>query len=275
MLTKAVVFLFCIMAVFGLIMANVPTDFTNLQAATWMTPTEKIVADYFEASNYTVYSGSAHGNLTASAYPYSRTDMNTSLSADDFLEFYWQYYDFNDAATYDYENSSHSIVMRHATQQSFLTFPYKSSHGLTWKLSNGQDLIRSQANYAISYEDIVADWNLTGNNDCVFYGMCDHFTITLVLVGETAITPMQVFLGGTGTMTYYLSYQVDMSNTGLNLWQLIVSLVGFKPLNLGIGGLGDTLVSGVIGAFMWALVLIILYKVTTGIIPWLSGGSGD
>jgi len=274
MLTKAVVFLFCIMAVFGLIMANVPTDFTLVTAGTWTTPVQKAVADYFDANNYTLYSSAFQGEFTDADYPYSELNIPTALSTSDWLELYWEHYDFNDPTAFG-EPNERGLIMRHATEQSFLGAAYRSGHGLTWKQSNGQNLFRGGAQYAISYEDLVADWNLTGNNDCVFYGTCDHFTATLALVGNGTTTPMEIWAGGAGTITYYLSYEVDLSNTGLSIWQLITSLFGFKPLSLGIGGLGDTLVSGVVGAFMWALVLIILYKVTTGIIPWLSGGSGD
>ena len=266
MLTKAVVFLFSIMAVFGLIMGNIDARFSPVPP--WTTPEQKEVATYFSSSNYTLYTSSASDAMNRSVYPYSKTDIPTTISTNDWLEIYWETYDF------PHLFPQPGLFMRHATQQYFLgKATYKSSHGLIFSLSNGQKLHNSID--VISLDDIVTDYNLSGHNDCIFYGSCEHIKTTLVLTPENSnYTVIQAWNGDT-QLIWYLTYEVSLNATGISIWNLISGLFGFSPLSLGIGGVGETIVAGVVAGFMYALVLVLAYKVTTGIIPWVSGGSGD
>jgi hypothetical protein len=266
MLTKAVVFLFCVIAVFAVIVSNVPADFS---VPTWTTPTQKVVTGYFSKANYTLYTSTASGNMSLAAYPYAKTGIPTTISPDDTLELYWE--DGYIASPFGATDIGPVIHMNHATKQ--WGGWYISSHQIDFTLSNGKS--PSVAPPYITYDDIVADWNLTGNSDCLFQGSCAHLTVSLVLApNNTAYTMMDAWHGYTD-IEWYLSYQVNMNGTSMSIWTLLAELFSFQSLNLGMGGLADSMISGCVSAFMFALVVIVIYKITTGLIPWISGGSGD
>jgi hypothetical protein len=252
-----------------MIVSNVPSDFSA--TPTWTSPTQKQVSGYFSRANYTLYSSSAGANITT--YPYYKTGINTTLSTDDTLEIYWEDIVVTVLGHAPYTTSV--MHMNHATQQYFWGIKtYVSSHALTFTRSDHSSM--SEVETYIERNDIVADWNLTGNNDCVFYGSCDHFVITLVLVPSNSTYPtlMDAWDARTG-ITWLLSYEVNMNATSMSFWNILADLFSFKTLNLGIGGTAETMIGGCVAAFMIALVLIVIYKITTGLIPWISGGSGD
>jgi hypothetical protein len=201
--------------------------------------------------------------MNLSGFPYSRTDINTTLSSSDFLELYWE--DYNPP----WLERQHVIYMKHATQQ----WLYKSSHDLKFTLSNNMELAINPV--YITYQDITADWNLTGNNDCVFYGSCDHLSVTLILVSSNTTFTLMEAWNGYCPINWYLSYETNINGSAFSIWTLLSDLFSFKYLNLGITGVAGTILDGCIGAFMIALVLVVIYKLSTGLIPWISGGSGD
>ena len=78
-----------------------------------------------------------------------------------------------------------------------------------------------------------------------------------------------------GYISWYSSYGVDLNQTGLNAWNVLGQLLAFQAPDLGIGGLGGQLANGALSAAVWAVIAIVVVKITLGVIPFLSGGSGD
>jgi len=262
MLTKAVVFLFCVMAVFGLLYSGIATttpasdgsSFITYQTS-FATYENKTIATYFDAQNYTMYSSQAGDNMT---YPYQNLDIPTGLGANEVIELYWGS---------GYYSETVPIWLNHATKQSFLGYTYRTSHHIQIHARTGMKLEYDLIHLA----DLEDSWN---GEDSFFTGQCEHLTINLIVLPSYGNETIEEGWNN-GRLSYLMSYGINQNGTAQSIWTLLGQLFSFKPINLGMGGFGEVVIGGAVGAFMWALVIIIAYKITMGIIPWVSGGSGD
>ena len=260
MLTKAVVFLFSIMAIFALIIGNVPLDFTETPSYT--TPESREIADYFDANNYTYYDDSWSDVMDGVGY--ANTTIPTDLSDHDFLEVYCNYFFLGSYAAWE------AIYMKHATDNGW----WKSGHYLDWEFGDLDAEWPEVTTQTIGRNAIEQAWNMSGNNNTIFYGHCEHLVTSLILKPtNSSLNITQAW--DAENITAYVSYSINLNGTSLNIFALIGQLMTFQPLNLGLGTVGEAIIGGAVSSFMWALVLIVIYKVTAGLIPWISGGSGD
>lgn len=259
MLTKAVVFLFSVMAVFGVIVNGIPADFTAQQTATYGAATDKAVASYFDMNNFTVYGSQAHGNMTG--YGWSNKTIPSGISPTDWIEIYWTRVDVQ------YVGSTYGFQIKHATEQWY----GRSGHELSF--SSPQLLEMDFGPALVTVNDLVGAWDATYNGS-YFDAYCEHLALNIIFQPTDPTKDIfQAFQAN--AVSFSMSYEVDLNATGVSIWTLVGNLFAFRTPDIGLPGIANDIIGGAVGAAMWALVAIVIYKVTTGIIPWLSGGSGD
>ena len=259
MLTKAVVFLFSVIAVFGLIISNIPADFTTLQASAIPTAQDKAVSQYFDAANITVYTNQKSGILTYLGDAW--TNITAPGTTDQYIELYW------DAGRVFWTG----LYAKHAHDEWY----GRSGHDMVFT-SNGEEIWKTDAlghtASLVQKADLIADFK-TSYNGSYYDFYCDHIVGNILYQSFNSTDIGASY--DSHVLGFKMSYEVNLNATSLSMWTIIAGLFTFKPFNLGIGGFGDILIGGAISAAFWALVCIVLYKTLTGIIPWLSGGSGD
>jgi hypothetical protein len=264
MLTKAVVFLFSILAVFGVIVQSIPSEFKNskLNANGLPVNYSPEVVKYFSAHNITIYSNQAWGYLN---YTYTE---NRSIPAPDpgnYLEIYWETIN-----PFIYQG----FTLKHATDQWY----GRSGHYVRFNAPNGDSLRHNV--YDDVWQDIITKNDLAAYyqedfNGSLFEWSCDHYAGNILF---TTTFPGWINLTQSydaGFMRYMISYGPNLNATSMSMWTVISNLLLFRSPELGLPGVANDIIGGAVSSFMWALVAVLLYKTLTGIVPWLSGGSGD
>jgi hypothetical protein len=151
-------------------------------------------------------------------------------------------------------------------------------HELTPYFENGTQILwRSGSSVGHEYvnrEDIVDDWNPTKYYSKFKFSCADGVTVVMLLrPTNSTLTIGEAW--DAGAISYVYNYDIDWSKTGVNVWSIVAQLLTFSNFDLGIGGVGGTILNGLVLGGYGVMIVFIAYKITTGIIPWFSGGSGD
>jgi len=260
MLSKAVVFVFATLGIFAVLMGAIPPEF--ITATFNPSYTQPEVKETFEAADILMYENLGADNMT---YPYSSLydgpnppDWEAGLPSGQYCEVWWSHDPLSDVPY---------IGVRHATHQSY----GYDSVPLEIRYVNGT-LISTPRHAMIEKEILVGAWD-TEKGYSAFYASGPISVSVLFYPTNRSKTISEAW--DEGKISYALSYEVNWNQTGVNAWTIVAQLLTFQVPNLGIGGDGGTILTMVVAFPVWALIAYIVYKIVAGIIPFLSGGSGD
>jgi hypothetical protein len=257
-LSKAIVFVFSFLGIVGLLLAFMPSEFLT---AFWEPGyIEKEVTETFSIADIQMYDSLATGTFTS--YPEEDT-YSFGLPSGQWLGVGWDDYPVFPAVR--------SIYLKHDMGGWITTY-----HGLKFDVEKirGYPYGYTNTNERLYVTDLTNRWDSTINMS-VFSAQCDHISTNIIfeIYNSSYATIADSF--NAGFLNYTMSYQMNMSTTGLNAWSVVGSLLTFQAPNVGWTGTGGLIMNSIIAFPVWAMIAYLLYKLITGLIPFMSGGSGD
>jgi hypothetical protein len=265
MLSKAIVFVFSFLGIFTLLLGTFNTVPFPINEGAGGTPTE--IRKQFDIANVTVYGSGGSDNMT---YPYtSLTDAPgapqwTTKSSGKYLEIWWgtwygEHLQLRDAQMEWWGVDYHAMTLRNRQGQLISNYGYDTGDPENTEITAPILQATWEPNYDASY----------------FEAKCDHLIANVLFTFNQTTYSTITDAYNAGYLDYSLTYGLDYNGTGLSAWSIVGSLLAFQAPNIGITGIGGTILSGIIAAPLIACVMYLAYKIITGIIPWVSGGSGD
>jgi hypothetical protein len=265
MLSKALVFVFTTLGVFAVLMNTMPLEF---RLATFNPSyTNPAVKQQFEAADVISYKSLGQDNMT---YPYSSLangpeppDWEAGLPSGQYCEVWWNELEILGLTL-------QCIQVRHVTRQWW----GNSFSALQFKYANGTVIpnILTVDHDKITKDILVSAWD-DEKGYSAFYA---YGSLTCsILFYPTNRTQTIAQAWDAGKISYSLSYEVNWNQTGINAWTIVAQLLTFQVPNLGVEGPAGTILSMVIAFPFLSLMAYIVYKIIAGLIPFLSGGSGD
>lgn len=269
MLSKALVFVFTTFGVFAVLMGFMTPQFiTETFNPSYVDPQ---VRQTFEAADVMVYDNLGADNMT---YQYSSlnppdldgdgndADWSAGLPSGQYFEVWW-----SEVAGFW---GVRSLEMRHTTKVwygwAFVNLQIKYLNGSWIGISPGSYSIR--INKAILENGWSAETNCSG-----FYASGPVTVSILFMPTDQSKTIGQAW--DDGHISYMFSYEVNWNSTGLNAWNIVGQILSFQIPNLGVPGIAGTIIGLIISFPYYSLIAYIVYKLIAGLIPFLSGGSGD
>ena len=217
---------------------------------------DKEARDYFTAQDVTMYNYTLSLNLS---YPESK-QYDFGLPEGQKLEFWWGYD--------PYAGPGYIILeLRHLVGNFWgwwwdwhylpVQEPYATTIGQEW---------------GIRKEDLSKLWDDDANASyCEF--ACDHLNVKLyVLTYNRSWTLEESWENH--KLKLYTSYGIDWSATGTSMWGILFQLLSFQNPNLGIPGVGGTILGVGVSLFLWASIAIMAYAIITAVIPFIPGWKG-
>jgi ABC-type thiamin/hydroxymethylpyrimidine transport system permease subunit len=154
-------------------------------------------------------------------------------------------------------------------------------HALTLKNRQGQPIsvygydTGDPENTEITAPILQATWE--ANYDASYFeAKCEHLMANVLFTFNQTTYSTITDAYNAGYIDYSLTYGLDYNATGLSAWSIVASLLSFQAIDIGMpAGMATTILSGIIAAPIGAAVVYLAYKIIAGIIPFISGGSGD
>jgi hypothetical protein len=263
MLGKILIFVFVVLGMFGVLMASRPAAFQDLSYAP--SYIQKQVTDKFDIADIAVYDNVAKDDI---GFPYdslydapSAPQWNMSLPTGQYLEVLW----YSNYLPYGYQDV---LEFRHV---------YKTWWWLLWSWTYHDLDIYTADNVwlgeTVTRQQVIDNWD-SEKNATIFYLKCTHIDTTIMFV-PTNHTKTIAEAWDAGELSYYMTYEVNFDSMGPSAWTIVGQLIGFQSPDLGIPGIFGNIVNMSISFGIWAMIAYSVYKLITGLIPFLSGGSGD
>jgi hypothetical protein len=102
---------------------------------------------------------------------------------------------------------------------------------------------------------------------------CGHISLTLTWNSEDSSYTLPEALKNHANLKIVANWEYDFSKMGSNIWTLLGAVLIFQSIVTGITLL-DVILNCLIAIPVWTSIVYILYRIVTGLIPTLSGGSG-
>jgi hypothetical protein len=230
-----------------------PTDFqvTSLNAAY----VNKEIKETFSIADIQMYDNAASGTFTT----FPEEDSYTfGLPSGQWLGVGWDLYGY----------TTPSIYLKHD-----MGGWYANYHGLAW-LIEGREHEPWWMMWRLVKEDLVNAWN-PDSNMSVFSAQCEVITTNVIfeIYNSSFSTIADSF--DAHLLNYTLSYDINLTSMAPNAWTIIGSLLTFRAPEIGWSGDMGTVMNFIIAIPIWASIAYLVYKLVTGLVPFLSGGSGD
>lgn len=256
------VFVCCVIGVFALLMALIPSEF--ITAAYYYNPSYRDleVEETLNANDLLVYDQSGSDNMT---YDYTSLedaptapDWEAGLPDGQFLEIGW-------GLTFDFEGIQ-CIKARQRTRAGW--------YPVLWWWSTLDDLkFYSQNGTSLGlfiYKTTLEDYFSTTTNGSAFYAKGSQISTSMV-VGRYNESQTIGQNWDDGHLDYFLSYDVNFTASGISAWNLVTQLLMFQSPNLGFEGFIGDLFNALIAIPMFCMIAYIVAKIVIGLIPFLSG----
>jgi len=267
MLSKIVIFLVAFIGIFALIITglqNVAINMSTSLSATSPNP-DFVVRDTFKSANLFVYN-SINSNTIYYGEGNSKF-INLTGFPGEYLEVWWAI------------DGEKILEVRHDKPGIFGL--WTEFHSLTWKYKDGSPAwtyigapgVLGYYIDGIHKPQLDLAWE-SASNSSGFYISCEHYSTSILIRpyhnNETIDQSWDL-----GRMNYTISYSFNTNSTGLNAFTILSMIVGFTNPDIGTGGFFGTMINGAIALALWGARIYLIYKIIMGIIPFVSGGSGD
>lgn len=266
MLGKLLIYTFTILGIFALLMGMVPGDFITAGQTYEPSYRDAEIEETFDTSSLLIYDYIASDNMT---YPYTSLEDAPSapqwimgLPENQFLEIGWG---IEKVGPWDLK----VILARHRQRNWIGPFSWYST------IANCYFYTPDGTSVGVYlFKDTMEDYYSEATNGSAFYAKGGVIQTSIVIrKNDTSQTMGENW--DDGHFKYYLSYDVNWTLSGINAWNIVGQLLSFQTPNLGIPGTWGSFMSMLIAIPTWACVAYICYKIVMGIIPFVSGGSGD
>lgn len=256
-LNKMFVFIFVFIGFSAVLISTMPTEFLSLGVEGEYQ--DKEARDYFDEHDITMYNITLSFNLTYD----EEQQFDFGLPEGQKLEFWW-----NNLPRYGQD----VFQLRHLTD---------SFWGWWWGWHNlaVQEPYRSQLkhpNYpevGLEKEDVTTnlfdeEYNATY---CVF--ACDHISLKVFILPYNESWTLEESWDNE-ILKIYTTYDIDWTATGTSMWHIIFQLLAFQNPNLGIPGVGGTILSTGVALTLWASIALLAFAFITSVIPFIRGWGG-
>lgn len=262
MFTRTLIFLFCFIGIFALLVALIPIGFIASPFSSSAGST-KTIASRFDMGNITVYNTRGTDNMT---YPYgSLSDAPDPpqwlipSTTDDFLEVWWAYG----------SPWGKMLQFRHSVRH-YIPWIWYSYHFFAIYYADTRDLIEG-GNTIFNVDQLTTAWN-DESNSSNFYLDCTHIYASVMIgIYNTSRDGSIEEAWINGEMTYAISYEKNWNATNINAFTLLASLIMFQAPDLGIGGIFGQILNLVIALPFWIITVIAIIKLIQSLIPWIKG----
>ena len=253
-LNKMFVFIFVFIGLSAVLLATMPGGFLGLGVQAEYQ--DKEARDYFDEHDVVVYNYTLSLNLS---YPGSEQEP-FGLPEDQKLEFWWS------TEFYYYEGDIPMLELRHLT---------KSWWWWVYHELEVQEPYASQVNdpeVGLRKSDVLALWDADKNASyCEF--ACDHIPVKLFILSYNQSWTLEESWDN-GWLKLYTSYDIDWATMGGNMWHIMFQLLAFQNPNLGIPGVGGTILSTGVALALWACIALLAFAFITSVIPFIRGWVG-
>lgn len=260
-LNRLFISIFVFLGTFSILLMFMPTEFyQNLTGYSGASAQDKEVVSYFDAHGMTVYNQTlALDNETNPFLEYgSSQSFDYGLPEGQKLEFWW-----------DVEYGRPMFEIRHTNPGLFgwwtehhsliIQEPYKSQAGLG-------DI---PSPLGLEKQHLVNLWN-EDYNACYAEWKCNHILLKAFVfpynetktIGES---------WDDGYLGIYTSYNINWDAIKPSAWSLLTSLLLFQAPELGLEGMGGSILSYLIGLVLWSSIAILAFAILTSLIPFISG----
>lgn len=261
MLSRSVIYAFVLLGLFALLMGTLPNAYLAAQQS-W-NPTyyrsDREVVSFFNKNNITLYDNAAQDTLI---FPQTGVDgYKVPLREGEQLSIEFGDFHFTLA-----DPGIKSLWISHEVQHNiggvifWWTHTYLTYYNETGNV--GSIIVKNQLLYDYSS-------SLNGS----LYNAKDDTTNLNIVYSPENRTMAESW--DNGFIHFMLSYTFNASATAMSMWSLLGQLLTFQSPDLGIPGTMGDILNAMIAIPMSALIIYILYKVIAGLVPMLSGGSGD
>lgn len=254
-LNKMFVFIFVFFIMFSALLAYMPSEFRQIGIDADVQ--DKEAREFFNAQDVLMYNYTLTVNLT---YPGSVSE-DYGLLGDEKLQFWWD----DDVQGW----IAQILELRH-TNPGFMGW-WTEYH----RLSVTEPYRANVANpdLGLLKDDVLALFDEDYNASyCEF--TCDHLDVKLFILSAN-ISWTLAESWDNGEVKLFTSYKIDWSETGTSMWGVMAQLLAFQNPNLGIPGIGGSILNLGVGAALWACIAILFFALITSVIPTISGWRGD
>lgn len=260
MLSKTVIFLFVFLGLFALFLTTIPGQFlTSPFSPKYIS---KEVREQFKSLDVIMYSNAKTGTIS---YPDPPLAFEFGLPIGQYLEFDWV-----TTTVAQYTIPFEAIYLRHLVA-GFGGYWY-DYHNLELYYENNTKFEFVFGEWCLK-ENLVNAWDST-KNASIFYASCPHIMTSVIMAPWDASWTIAESWDNE-KLNYTLSYQWNPNSTVFSAFTLLAQLLTFQSPNLGVPGIFGQILNYLIAAPIWAMIAYLIFKFITGIIPFLSGGSGD
>jgi len=259
MISKTIVFVIVALFTFSSLIIFLPAEFRSTGAFAQA----PYVISTLSANDMIIYKNQGADNMT---HGYSSLEdapdapqWNASLPEGEYLEVWW-----NQQTIYGIW-----VIQINHVHQEWFGWGYKDQ--LTWYYKNGTQC-QDVWPFMLTRTNLVAAWD-SETNSSVFTAKCAHASVSMFFkpwgyddIGESYDNE---------ALQYGFSYEWNPDASGFAVLGLLTQVLTFQGVGLDIPGVFGGLVDGILGTFLWVVIAFVVYKIFTGLIPWLSGGSGD
>lgn len=260
-LNRVFVVAFVSLGLFSVLFGYMPNDFFSLQAD-YAAPTsfEREVVDFYSTHNLTLYSNTWSFNIT---YGGDFEYLENVPTTDHWLEVHWHsaYFGTGYYPIIEFRHSYPSwfFGLWRDYHNLYLTQPYREKAGnplnLPW--------------YAIDKQRFL---NLADSENYSFFEVsCEHLTVNFVFTPRNSSQTLEE-AWDSGELHGLMSYEIDWDAMKPSAWSLIGQLLLFQAPDLGISGIGGSILSYMIGAVLWICIAITIYTIVSKLFPTVSGG---
>jgi hypothetical protein len=230
---------------------------------------DKLVVDYFDAHNITLYKSTWAFNITWD----EEVHLDDVPVTNERLTASWNYYSAADSGMFP--GPDRALTVSHDGWFSFLgLFGWWTGHRLILDepyltLSGGRDFA------AQGYMTRTMLLNLATDANSAYYELsCIHVPMKFVVLNWNSSWNLEQSWDNQH-LRVLGSYDIDWDAMKPSAWNLLTSLITFQNPALGIPGDFGSILTYVIGLAFWTTTAIIIYTVVTRLFPTIQGGIED
>lgn len=262
-LNYAIVVMICTLGIFAALIALLPGELIANQPD-YVNPStrDQTVVAYFSANNITLYQNTWSFNISHGATG-NQVQNQSGLPDGHYLQVRWGGF------------TGDPIQFRHAYPNWLFGWAgVLDYHNLRLTDKYVSILGPTNSYYTSGFPYIYKEQLLliAGNgNTSTLEVYCEHIQVTFVVMPtNTSQTLSQAW--DSDDLTFLMSYGIDFDAMKPSAFTLIGQLVTFQNPELGIPGQFGDLLTYIFGLGFWVVVALIIYTITTRLIPTLQGG---
>jgi len=241
---------------FAILLSTMPADFRILGIGASVQ--DKEARDFFTEHDITMYNHTLSLNLT---YPESKK-YDYGLPSPQQLDFWW-----GEEFVLGYSIGA-VLELRHLVAEVWGW--WYDWHRLLVQEPYASQVV--QPDLGLTKADILALWNEDYNASYCEFG-CTHISVKLFILTFNQSWTLEESLNN-GKLNLFTSYEIDWAATGTSMWHIMMQLLAFQNPELGIPGIGGTILTVGFGGALWACIAILAFALLTSVIPTVAGWRG-